>query len=292
MEHLEDNNLLLILFSLEMKKTFIMSKLLSIYIHEHYNIDLSMKELLSRKKGYRLSDENMKIVKECIPWLEKVKNVLHIYDGSLNSDKMYATLLNELENEGTFTKDNHTGYISNNPNKIILAILDHAGLIQSSKGRSKKEEIDKASHMIVSLRNRTDLSMLWLMQSNRAVAGMDRKKQGFNEPIIEDIKDSGSPSEDAEIVLSIYNPNKDHLVTYRGYDIKQMGENFRSILCLKSRYGESNAADCCFFNGKVNVWEELPKPNEIYDYSKYSIDKKEEIKDVVKENNKKIKFTI
>ena len=109
--------------------------------------------------------------------------------------------------------------------------------------------------------------------------------------IIISIKDSGSPSEDAEIVLSIYNPNKDHLATYRVYDIKQMGENFRSILCLKSRYGESNAADCCFFNGKVNVWQELPKPTEIYDYSKYSIDKKEEVKEDVTDN-KKMKFTI
>ena len=49
-----------------------------------------------------------------------------------------------------------------------------------------------------------------------------------------------------------------------------MGDNFRSIVVIKSRYGESNVEDCCYFNGKCNVWQELPRPGEIYDYSKYN----------------------
>ena len=188
MEHLEDDKLKIIFFALEMKKELILAKILSTYIFEHYNVELGIKEILSRKKGYRLSDDNLSIIKECMPWLKKVEKVLHIYDTPLTADKMYAILIKELEEEGKFNSEGHTNYVHNNSNKLVLTVIDHAGLIQTSKGRTKKEEIDTASKYIVSLRNRTDLSAIWIMQSNRAVAGMDRKKQGFNEPIIEDLR--------------------------------------------------------------------------------------------------------
>jgi len=186
MEHLEDDKLKIVFFALEMKKEFIMTKLLSTYIKETYNIELGMKEILSRKKGYTLSDEHFKIIQQCKPWLEKVEKVLHIYDEPLNADKMYAILMSELKEEGQFGGEKNTSYIHNNPEKIVLGVMDHAGLMQPTNGRTKKEEIDRASKMVVSLRNRTDLSILWIMQSNRAVASMDRQKLGFNEPRIED----------------------------------------------------------------------------------------------------------
>jgi len=105
------------------------------------------------------------------------------------------------------------------------------------------------------------------------------------------IKDTGGPSEDAEIVLAVYNPNKDHLNTYRDYDIKQLGNYFRAVICLKSRYGEADAVDCCYFNGKINLWQELPKPNEILDYSQFT--KQDVVKHADNTNNNTImKFTL
>ena len=65
-------------------------------------------------------------------------------------------------------------------------------------------------------------------------------------------------------------------------------------MCLKSRYGESNAVDCCYFNGKINIWQELPKPVDIYDYSVYcnGNEDKKDVPDKLLENNKKMKFTL
>ena len=57
--------------------------------------------------------------------------------------------------------------------------------------------------------------------------------------------------------------------TYRGYDIKQLGDKFRIISVLKSRYGESDVEIAVNFFGKSGIFHELPLPNEIYDYSKY-----------------------
>lgn len=45
-----------------------------------------------------------------------------------------------------------------------------------------------------------------------------------------------------------------------------MDDKFRAIICLKNRYGESDVADCCYFDGKIGIFKELPKPEEINDY--------------------------
>lgn len=268
MEHLTDCKLKITLFALEMKKEMIYAKLLSTYVYEKYGVSLSMKEIFSRKKGYRLSDEHRAILEECKPWLEKVFRVLHVIDESMSANKFYKNVIKDLEEDGTFTDtEHHSGYVKNNPDMIHLFVVDHLNLAVPTGGRSKKEEIDLISNMAVGIRNRTEASFLMIMQSNRAVASMDRKKQGFNEPIKEDIKESGVPAEDAEIILALYDPNNDHLNTYKNWNIKLLGERFRAILCLKSRYGESNARVGCFYDGKVNYWEELPK--EVIDYTPY-----------------------
>ncbi len=106
-------------------------------------------------------------------------------------------------------------------------------------------------------------------------------------------KDSGSPIQDSEIVISLFSPHREKLAIYRGYDIKQLENRFRVITVLKNRYGESDIEIGCAFYGKTGVFAELPKPDEIYDYKKYNtpdwiLNKKDsndtEIKDEVKQN--------
>lgn len=82
-------------------------------------------------------------------------------------------------------------------------------------------------------------------------------------------KDSGSPIQDSEIVLALFNPHREKLATYRGYDIRQLESKFRVITCLKNRYGESDIEVPCVFYGKIGIFKELPRPEEIYDYAKY-----------------------
>ena len=267
MEHLDDGKLEIILFALEMAKTFVEAKLMSIYIKEHFNYTLTAKVILGRKKGYRMTDEEYNYVLQTLPWIQKVRRIFHIVERRVSSDGAYRIILETLENNGIFTDlEHHTGYVPNNPDKVLLTITDHMGLLKTEGGRNKKGEIDRYSSMQVSIRNRTGMSFLNLMQINRAGSSMDRKRLGFNEPMIDDIKESGGPSEDSEIILALYNPQSDHLSTYREYDAKKLGSHCRSWICLKNRYGESNAADVCYFDGATGIFKELPSPEEINDY--------------------------
>ena len=67
MQTIDDENFKCLYCSLEMNAEMIMAKLLSTYIWETYNIEISIKELLSRKKNYILNDNLFNIVKECKP---------------------------------------------------------------------------------------------------------------------------------------------------------------------------------------------------------------------------------
>lgn len=270
MEHLDDNNYRVILFSLEMSADMVFAKLLSTYLFETYGLELSMKELLSRKRGYKLSDSNYQKVLESLDWLRKVEKHIIIYDKSTSAKLIYAFLHKDLETLGVFTEEEkHIKYKFNNPNLIYNVIIDHIGLIVPSHGNTLKQEIDLASKFLLTLRNICGISVVIIQQVNRDHSNVERFKQKRTSFSISDLKDSGGPAEAAETILTLYNPNRDKLATYRGYDINQLGNNFRIIGVIKSRYGDSDVEIGCNFFGGINYFKELPLPDDIYDYTKY-----------------------
>lgn len=268
---LQDSNkntdLRLIIFSLEMSAEQLLAKLLSLYIYDNYGKEISYKELLSRGKDTILSDDDYALVQECIPFLESIEDRLIIHDGTLNADKYKDFLMQDLATFGEFTDNGN--YVLNNPNQIIGVLTDHLGLVRPKAGRSKKEEIDTISAYGVSFRNKCKISPINVMQFNRNSNNAERLKQGLQEPDLSDLKESGSPSEDANVVLVLFNPFRSKLTTYRGYNIKELKDGFRSLLVLKNRFGPSDVAIGVGFYGKSGIFKELPLASEINDYEKY-----------------------
>ena len=270
MEHLDDDNFYVSYFSLEMPATVIFGKLLSTYIFEKYHKELSITEILSRKKGYILSDENYKVVTDCIGWLNKIEKKIHVYDKSLNADKLYAILMQKLEKFGTFEElENRKVYHPDNPDMLYEVVIDHAGLLKPSNGRNKKGEMDTATAYLVTLRNMCGLSPTIIQQINREQSNIERFKAGRTGIQLSDLKETGDISDAAEVIIALYGPNRDKLNTYRGYDIKKLGDFIRIIQFLKTRFGSCDVEIAVNYQGKINVWAELPLPNDIYDYDKY-----------------------
>lgn len=267
MDHLEDNKFKISLFSLEMNSEMILAKLLSTYIFEHFNKRLSLKQLLSVQKGFILNDECYEIVKQCIPWMKKIESILTVYDKAVSANGIYSALLKELEKEGTFTEtDKRKIYHPNDPDLVHIVVIDHLARVFASQGNTLKQEMDLTSKYLYSLKNRCGITPIVIQQLNRGIQGMDRRREGLVIPLSSDFKDSNSSVEDAEIILAIFSPNKAKLNSYKGYDIKQLGDKFRSICVLKSRYGEADVEDFIYYDGKCNKWIEMPKASEINDY--------------------------
>ena len=268
MQHLDDDNFKVLYISLEMGADVLMAKLLCMYLFETYGMEISVKELFSRREI--LSDEVYTLVNDSENWLKQVESKLIIYDKIANADTIYKLVMNEVDKNGSITEtETRKVYSLNNPRLIFEVVIDHLSLIRPSKGRSLKEEMDLTSSYLVTLRNIYGISPLVIMQANRDSMGMERRKQGLSNMRLSDTKDSGNPPQDAEVVLSIFNPNREKLSTYKGYDIAQLGDKFRCITVLKSRYGESDVEVGCNFFGRMGIWKELPKPLEIIDYQKY-----------------------
>lgn len=291
MEHLDDDNFYVSYFSLEMPATVIFGKLLSTYIFEKYGKELTIKELLSRKKNYRLSDEDFKIVQDSLDWLNKIEKKIHIYDKSLNAEKLYALLMKKLSEFGTFEEtENRKIYKPFNPDLLYEVVIDHIGLMKPSNGRNKKGEIDTSVAYLITLRNMTGLSPTIIQQINREQSNIERFKAGRTGIQLSDLKETADTSDAAEVVVALYGPNRDKLNTYRGYDVKKLGDHIRMIQILKTRFGEADVEIAVNFHGGVNEWVELPLPNDIYDYNKYItpdyiINKKEDVVEEIDDSN-------
>ncbi len=268
-DHLEDNKLKISIFSLEMAANMLMAKLLSTYIFEKYNIRLSVKQLLSVQKGFILNDECYEIVKECIPWMQKVESVVTIYDKSATANFIYKSLLTELESRGRFVETEHRKiYIPNDPELTHIVIVDHIGRLMPNGTNTLKQEMDLASKYLYSLKNRCNITSIVIQQMNRGIQNMDRRKESMLIPLTSDAKDTNATVEDAESILAIFSPNKAKLNSYKGYNIKELGDSFRSIHVLKSRYGIAEVEDPIYYDGKCNKWTELPNSDKINDYEK------------------------
>lgn len=271
MEHLDDDDYKVLFFALEMSEWSLYIKLLSIYIFEKYGIQLSFKEILSRKKEYILSDDDYEIVKECRPWLEKVSQKLEVYDKHVNANTVYAILKKRLESMGRFVEtDTKMSYVPHNPNLTYVVVVDHIGLIKQQAGNTLKQEIDTLSSYLVTLREKCRISPVVVQQANREQGNIERFKQGKSAFTINDAKDSGNTVQDCNIMIALYNPHRDGLKTYKNYDIKALESNFRSIMCLKNRFGDCDVEVGCNFFGGINLFHELPNHDEIYDYARYT----------------------
>lgn len=270
MQTLDDDNFKILYFSLEMNEVSLYIKLLSIYIFETYGIQLSYKEILSKKKEYILSPEHYELVKECKPWIDKISTKLEIYDKNVTAKSMYGIIKSRLAEMGTFTEtDTRMIYTPNNPNLIYEVIIDHIGLLRANSAKELKAEIDLASSMLVTLRERCGISPVVIQQANRDQGNIERFKQGKSAFTINDAKDSGNTVQDCNIMLALYNPNRDSLKTYKKYNIEQLENNFRSLMILKNRFGDCDVEIGMNFFGGINMFAELPKPDHIYDYETY-----------------------
>ena len=256
-----------IIFNLEMTPEQIEAKLLSMYIYETYGEQIRFKEMFSRGRDSMLTDEHFELIKHCEEFLDLLDERIVYKDGAFNAEKYKRELETELKRFGKFENGD---YIPNNPNQIIGVIVDHLSLTRASAGRSKKEEMDLVSSYAVQFRNKcTIVSPIMIMQFNRVSGNQERMKQGLQEPNANDLKDTGAVYEDSQVVLALHSPLKFKLSQYRGYDIKILGQNFISLILLKSRFGTSDIALGLGFYGDCSIYKELPVASQITDYEKY-----------------------
>ncbi len=257
-----------LLFSLEMTRAQVYAKLVSMYVFDNFGVELKFKRIFSRGKDSILSDEEYEILKESSKFIDILDERLVFYEGSLTEAVYLREVEKFLKRFGTFADDK---YIPNNPLQVLGVLVDHFTLVKASMGRTKKDEIDAISRDSVMLRNKTGImSSIHIAQFNRDSNNQERMKQGLQDPTQSDFKDSGSLYEDSQIAIGLFSPHKYKLSTYKKYNIKILEQCFVGVFLLKSRFGTSDIMIPLNFLGDCSHYAELPKPDEIYDYERYT----------------------
>ena len=262
MEHLGTDNFKVIYYSLEMTAEMLLAKLLSIYIWETFNIQLSYQQILSRLNI--LDDYNYGYILKAKDWLKQIEKQILIYDKKLTTNSLYAHLKAYAEANGIFEEQDHKViYKPNNPDQILLVVGDHMGLMTPLAGQTKKQAMDLGAEYMFYFRNKCGWSMLPLQQLNRQNSSIDRRKENMQIPEIQDLKDTGGIAEAADVVLALHCPAKEKMSTWEGYNIKILKDKIRGICVLKNRFGESDKIVPAAFYGNINYFKDLPKSEEI-----------------------------
>lgn len=142
-------------------------------------------------------------------------------------------------------------------------------MLQTEKGMTLKETIEKLSDYCVILRNRYQAIPVILQQQNNETTNLDAFKAMKIRPTKDGLKDSKRTGEDCTVMIGVTNPYAFELREYLGYDISKLRDNFRVAEIVLARKGKANGLCPLYFNGAVNDYKELPRPDDTQSIEKW-----------------------
>jgi hypothetical protein len=263
--------------SMERSRTYKFAKWISRKIFYDYGIIIPVGKMLGWTD--KMTKDEHDIFLTYKDYMEKMEEVITIIDGPENPVgiakelKEYALQNGRIEQLDTHNKI----YIPNDENVITLVIIDHIGLLKTTKDLStKKQVIDKMSDELRYARDFFGYSPVVVSQFNRDISNPIRIKNGDVEPQLEDFKESSQTQDDADVILALFDPMRYKVADPSGYDLNKLKDEFgakyfRSVRLIKNSYGEDDIRIGLGFLGQVGMFKELPKRKDITDSDYQSV---------------------
>lgn len=262
-------------FPLEETKQRIMTRFYSWLLNRYYNIRISPSDLRSSDNENPVAPEILEIIEseEFTKKVDYFESHIIFYEES-NPTGIFKNCKQYAEEHGTVYRkqlliNGELGekkevqafdkYVPDNPNEYVLVLIDTINLLQTERGFTKKQAIDKMSEYCITLRDRYGQSPLVIQQQNTDNESVDSIKMNRTRPTTAGLGDSKYTSHDANIVLGVFSPFRFGLKEYLGYPIDRFRDHFRTLEVLVSRDGELGGIIGLFFDGATCTWAELPK---------------------------------
>ena len=154
-------------------------------------------------------------------------------------------------------------YIPDNPEEYIIPIIDTLNLVDTEKGMTQKQAMDKMSEYCAKyLRNRYNMSPIVIQQQAFEAEGNESVKLNRMKPAVHTLGDSKYPARDANLVLGLFSPARFGITEYFGYDIQKLKDNVRFLEVCINRDGQVGGVVGLFFDGAVCTFKELPPPTD------------------------------
>lgn len=160
-------------------------------------------------------------------------------------------------------KDVFDRYEQDNPNEYRLIIIDTINLIDTERGMTLKQSMDKISEYLAKyLRNRYHYSPVVIQQQAFDQEGNEAFKIGRVRPSVAGLGDSKYTSRDSNVVLGLFSPFRFGLKDCEKYNVIKFRDNIRLLEVIVNRDGEMGGLCPLFFDGAVCQFNELPRPDD------------------------------
>lgn len=267
-------------YSLELSKNVKTLQGICKRLYEQYDIVTDINTLQSFSKN-RMSEEVYQKIMGCHEYFDQFSDVCSIYDDRINPYGIYKELYSYARANGTIettplaiteyvgtskvskTIEKFKRYVPNKPKEIVIVVIDHLSLISTQADcPSKHEAMLKVSNDMVDIRNKFGYTIVMVQQQMASKEAEQFTNKGSSiisklEPGVEGLSDMKLSSRDAEVIIGLFNPHKFGVTEYRGRNIEQYGEEFRSLSIIKNRYGVADIHMGMRFKGAVNHFNEI-----------------------------------
>jgi len=255
--------------SMERSRTYKLAKWVSRKIFLDQGVIIPVPKLLGWTEKMTSDEHDLFLMYE--DYIGKMSDCITIIDGPENPVGVSKNLRAHAMKNGRIEQIDEYNkiYVPNNENEITIVVMDHIGLLKTTKDQpSKKEAIDKMSDELRHARDFFGYTPVVVSQFNRSISNIQRIKNGDVEPQLEDFAESSSTQNDADVVLALFDPMRYKVADPSGYDtsklIDQYGAKyFRSLRLIKNSYGEDDVRIGLGFLGQIGMFKELPKKKDM-----------------------------
>lgn len=263
-----------IYFSMERRKNFKIAKWISRKIFLDTGIVIPVAKILGWLGRERtLNSHELDTVKAYEEYIEAMFSKINFVSGPQNPTgiRKYVDEYAKKNGEIDATDQYNPIYYPKNPTKIVTIISDHVGLTKGEKDYPKgKPAIDKSSEDKQRFRDLYGYSPIDVSQFNRDIANPIRIKNGDVEPMLEDFKETGSTQENADVVISLFDPFRYKVDDPSGYILEKLRDSdgkkkYRSLKILKNSYGSDDIRIGLAFQPEIGLFKEMPKLGETSD---------------------------
>ena len=287
-----DIRLKIFYFTLEMTAEQKMLSAFSNILYVKEGLRISPKDLRSTKADNILSQEILDIIGKYEPYFKKIEEVVEFIDDIRTGWGIYVTVRDYALANGTIHKrkiETQPGvfievedyYEANDPEEYVMVIVDHMGLISSSKNfetglpMTLHESIGKlSSDHLIKLRNRFKYICVVVQQQMAGQESIENKKYNKLKPSLDRLADNKTTQRDFDYILGLFSPFRHEIPEYMGYDIIKFKDSIRFLEILGGREGGGGTVCPLYFDGATNYFKELPHSdnkeelNKVYEFMK------------------------
>lgn len=274
-------NYQVIYFALEESEQEFIDGLFIHILRRKYNVSIDIFSLQGMTTT-PVDESVLKAIKMAEKEVSLIMTYIKVIDDCYTPDLMYNKCREFASKMGKFELDSlkKEVYIPNDPSQVVLVICDHVSLIE--------EQFDDTSNTM--LTHHKSISRWHTRYARKIITKMwkwtvlniqqqdgESEKQQFTQkgdsilakvmPTLQGLADNKIVGRDDQVTIGIFAPERFGIETFKGFDInnntpESFGDNFRSIQILKSRFGTPNVQSPLFFDGKHNIFYEMPLPTD------------------------------